>query len=103
MRSDGAHDSCFRHFCVGPRITYRGRSSKAKVLAASGDGFEELAPQHVIAVVLGEIQLVKACVRTRKAIFVAIITMDVETIDTVHAFQFLESVEGNFTGSGDKL
>lgn len=56
MRPDEVDDSSFRRFRVKPSIASRGRSGKAKVLATGSNGLQELAPQHVVAVILGEIQ-----------------------------------------------
>lgn len=56
MRPDEVDDSSFRRFRVEPSIASHCRSSKAKVLATGSNGLKELAPQHVVAVILGEIQ-----------------------------------------------
>lgn len=41
--------------------------------------------------------------RGSETVLVAIITMDVEPVDSVHALQFFEAVEWHFTGSSDEL
>ena len=41
--------------------------------------------------------------RTWQAIFVTVVTMDVESIDSIHTLKFLEAVEWHFAGSGDEL
>jgi hypothetical protein len=42
-------------------------------------------------------------VRTWQAILVSVVTVDVESADTIHAFELLEAIEGHFTGAGDEL
>lgn len=51
----------------------------------------------------GEELTVEARVRTWKSILVAVITVDVESTEAVHAFQLLESVQGDLASSGDEL
>lgn len=46
---------------------------------------------------------VEACVRTRKSILVAIITVDVESTEAVHALKFLETIERHFASPCDEL
>ncbi len=46
---------------------------------------------------------VEAGMRARKSILVAIITMDVEPTEAIHALKLLEAVERYLAGSGNKL
>ena len=46
---------------------------------------------------------IKARVRAWKSILVAIITMDVESTEAVHALKLLEAIERYFTGSSNEL
>jgi hypothetical protein len=46
---------------------------------------------------------VEAGVRAGKPLLVAIVAVDVESIDTVHAFQFLESVQRHLGRARDEL
>lgn len=41
--------------------------------------------------------------RRRQTIFVAIIAVDVESVDAIHTLQLLETVEGHLAGSCHKL
>lgn len=46
---------------------------------------------------------VEAGVRARQAVLVAIVAVDVELAHTIHALQFLETVEGDLTRAGHEL
>lgn len=46
---------------------------------------------------------IEASMRAREAILVAIITVDVEFTDAVHALELLEAIQWHLAGSGDKL
>lgn len=46
---------------------------------------------------------VETCVRAGQTSLVAIVTVDVELAHSVHAFQFLETVERYLGGTGDEL
>jgi hypothetical protein len=46
---------------------------------------------------------VEACVRTWKSILIAIITVDVESAEAIHALKLLEPVKRDLAGSSDKL
>lgn len=46
---------------------------------------------------------VEACVRAGKALLIAVVPMDIETVNPIHALQFLESIERHLTGAGDEL
>ena len=46
---------------------------------------------------------IKASMRTRQSVLVAVVSMDVEPAEAVHAFEFLETVERNLTSTCDKL
>jgi len=76
---------------------------ETKVFASSGYGHENLLSENVIALVFREVKLVEACVLAWKSILVAIVTMDVESTETIHALKFLETVEGDLASAGDKL
>lgn len=41
--------------------------------------------------------------RTWKAILVTVVTMNVESVDSIHTLKFFKAVEWYFAGSGDKL
>ena len=46
---------------------------------------------------------VKACVRAGESVFIAIVAVDVEPIDPVHALEFLEAIQRHLGCAGDKL
>lgn len=46
---------------------------------------------------------VKTGMRRRQSVFVAIVTVDVESVNTVHAFKLLEAIKWNLAGSCDEL
>ena len=62
-------------------------SSKAKVFASCRDRSQKPLPQSLIAVVLWQIDLVEACVRARKTILGAVVPVNVEPAETIHAFK----------------
>lgn len=62
-----------------------------------------LANSHSRKTHVGEARTVKAGVRGREAILVAIIAMDVESADSIHTLQLLEPVQRHLAGSGDEL
>lgn len=41
--------------------------------------------------------------RARQTVFVAVIAMDVEAVDAIHALKFLEAIERYLAGSGNEL
>lgn len=46
---------------------------------------------------------VKTGMRRRQSVFVAIVTVDVESVNTVHAFELLEAIEWNLASSCNEL
>jgi hypothetical protein len=102
---------------------------EAEIIAALCDCFNDLRAKYVVAVILGEIKFyqemsvqdffkfggqilmwerdikhtVKAGVRRWKAILVSVVTVDIESIYSVHSFKFLESVERDLACTSDKL
>lgn len=46
---------------------------------------------------------VETCMRAGKTFLVTVIAVDIESVDSVHALEFLEAIEWHFTGSSDKL
>lgn len=41
--------------------------------------------------------------RRRQSVLVTVIPVDVESVDTIHAFQFFKSIQRDLAGSGNKL
>jgi len=41
--------------------------------------------------------------RAWQTIFISVVTVDVESADTIHALELLEAVKGNFAGTGYEL
>jgi hypothetical protein len=92
--------SSIHHICLVKQNEYL---RKAEVLASLCDGFHQKRAQSIIALILRKVQFclqvnimllnagwfrltIKARVRRWQAIFVTIIAMYVEPVDTVHAF-----------------
>lgn len=46
---------------------------------------------------------VEACMRTGQPIFIAIITVDIESAEAIHALELREAIKRHFAGSGDEL
>ena len=46
---------------------------------------------------------VEACVRARKSVLVAIVTVDVESTEAIHSLKFLKAIERYLASSGDEL
>jgi len=76
---------------------------ETEVLASGGDGGEDLLAEDLVALVFGKIKLVEAGVRRWKPILVAVITVDIESTEAIHALQLLEAVERHLAGSSDEL
>lgn len=83
-----------------PTTTYL---SKAKVLASRRDSSVQPLPQLLISLILRQIQLVEARVRAGKTILVAVVAMNIEAREAIHALKLLEAVKGNFGSARDEL
>ena len=95
--------------------------SETKVLASGSDCCEDLLAEGLVAFVFGKIELyilisccimrfwtlneltVKASMRTWKSVLVAVVTVDVEPTEPIHALEFLEAVERYLACSGNEL
>lgn len=93
---------------------------KAEVLASGCHGRVDLMSESFVAVVFWKIEFcrsgqrkaqrdgwwrltIEARMRTWQSIFVAVITMNVETTEPIHALKLAETVERHFASTGDKL
>jgi hypothetical protein len=77
--------------------------SKAKVLISSRNSSIKLLPQVLVALILREIKLVEASMAGGQLVLARIVAVDIELGETIHAFQLLETVERDFTGTSDEL
>ena len=105
---------------------------EAEVLAALCNGFVKLSTKHIVAFIFWNIKFcpalldiyifahvvafpawigwwwvtiltIEASVRRWQPILVTIVSMNIETTDTVHALEFLKAVERDFAGTSDEL
>ena len=60
--------------------------SKAEVFVAGGDGSVQLLAKVLVALVLGEIELVEAGMAGRQLVLAGIVAVDVELGEAIHAF-----------------
>ena len=59
--------------------------SEAEVLTTRGDGSVQSLPQILIAIILRQVKLIEASMTTRQSVLVAIIAMNIESTETIHA------------------
>ena len=52
---------------------------------------------------MSRVRTVEACMRAWKSVFVAIIPMDIESTEAIHALELLESIQRDFTRASDEL
>lgn len=76
---------------------------EAKALGALVYGLQQAAPQLVVWLVHGQIQLVEAGVCTGQAISGSIVPMDLELLNPVHALQRAEALQRHFRCASDEL
>lgn len=74
---------------------------EAKVLATSCHGGVKGLAKIFVRLVLREVELVEASMAGRQTILAAVIAMNVELGESVHALELLEAVERHFTSTGD--
>ena len=77
--------------------------SETEVLVASRDGSVQLLAEVLVAVELGQIELVEASVACGQFVLAGVVTVNVELGKAIHAFQLLEAVERDLAGTGDEL
>ena len=76
---------------------------EAKVFTASGDCSVKCFPEVLVAVVLRQVKLVEAGMTAGQTILCAIVAMNVESTEAVHAFELLEAIEWNLGSTSDEL
>ncbi|KAI6853393.1 hypothetical protein KC350_g76 [Hortaea werneckii] len=79
------------------------RADKPEILIACCDGGVQLLPQVLVALVLWQIKLVEAGVTRRQLLLAAVVTVDVEPGNAVHAFKLLETIQWHLAGTSDEL
>mmetsp|Transcript_17729 Transcript_17729/g.28304 ORF Transcript_17729/g.28304 Transcript_17729/m.28304 type:complete len:314 (+) Transcript_17729:167-1108(+) len=77
-------------------------SSKRKTLCALPNSEQDVLPHRFQGGIIGEIELVEACVRRRQPIFSTRL-VNLEPLRAVHPLKAFEPIDGDLRGPGDEL
>lgn len=88
---------------AGGGVVPRKQLRETKAFRALVYGLEEVRAQFIIGLVDGQVKLIEAGMRRWQAVCRAIVTMDLELLDSVHSFKSGETLQRHFGRTGHEL